>query len=414
MIEITILLCCSARALEILRQDSPFAINPASEGIVEVNEVVDRQAAPAKQVSSYKYKVPAHRTWKDQTANNEVTSKHMVSSTNSSCISPHIYMTGVAMASNNSRPNNLTSINALTSSVPLNAPSSQHAKPVRKSARVMRRTASAEDAKRIDKQLTFLYADRYDHNDQAFPYFKAASEVTANFYQAQDSTLLSIPTEIRANIFKLALDGANEDSPENMSFVRLPKLVLTCKQFLTEVPSIFYQVNTFAFAVGSNWTYTYARNENDRNFKSAHSHSGTLGLNSQQSKAASAGVSEIRLHAFILRIWTHFRIDDVRSSMTARRKGNEVKLSPFSCAAHLTIVGGRLVLQMEDPWQWLSLLPEYWGYESWLPKGTVDVMQRAIQTVVDEINESENLKRGLELRDVMRLAAALRFSRKKA
>jgi hypothetical protein len=303
------------------------------------------------------------------------------------------------MASNNSPSSSLAVSVAPSSSVPPSVTPS-NVNPVRRSARVLKKTANAEDAKKIDRQLTSLYGDRYDHNGLAFPHFKAASEVTANFYEAQDSALLSIPAEIRASIFKLALDGANEDKPENVSFVRLPKLVLTCKQFLTEVPSIFYRVNTFTFAVGSNWTYFYALNESDPTLKWARSRSGTLGLNPQQSKAASAGVSEIRLHAFTFRIFSHFHIDRVQQLIAACRKGNKVKRPGFECAAQLTIAGGKLILEMRHSLAYQN------SRES---KEDVNVMRSAIQSVVDELNEREDLKRGLDMRDVMRLAAALRF-----
>lgn len=78
------------------------------------------------------------------------------------------------------------------------------------------------------------------------------------------------------------------------------------------------------------------------------------------------------------------------------------------CRARLKIVGGRLVLQLSAPIESLQGLVGVW--EQCGPQNDeMAAMERAIQSVVDELNGRENLERGLALKDVMRLAKTLRF-----
>lgn len=298
--------------------------------------------------------------------------------------------------------------NALTGSVSVNTPLSQHSKPVGRAARILMQTANAEDVDHINQQLIFLPYNANGPKSLSSSRFKAASETTANAYQTQESTLLSIPMEIRAKIFKFAFEVENEDNPQNLSFTRLPKLVLACKQLLTEVPPIFYQVNTFNFAVGSNWYNSY----NDSNSR-AHcwgwdgKNTGVLCMKSQRRKASLAEVSETRLCDVNFKIYDPVLIQGVRTAIPDSRRGLTRELKEANCQARLTVVDGRLILKMGKVHRhrrWYSSTSE-----RKLSVTGKALIQTAIQAVVYELNQRGDTKRGLSVGDVMRLAATLKF-----
>jgi hypothetical protein len=163
---------------------------------------------------------------------------------------------------------------------------------------------------------------------------------------------LNLPAEIRTTILTYLLRGKNTDKVANLSSIRLPPLVSTCKQLLAEVPPIFRRTNTFRFAVGAN--YRQLRTPHLPVDQEDKMYAGTLGLLSQQRLLSLTGGSEIRLWDVRFRIYNTDYIPIVRRNIAASRKGKEGRniISGSwgsDCTARFSIVGDRLAWQLGHP-----------------------------------------------------------------
>lgn len=149
---------------------------------------------------------------------------------------------------------------------------------------------------------------------------------------------------MRSTIYEYVLAGQNANEARNYSFIKLPPIVITCKQFLAEVAPVFYKVNTFTFAVGANVK------RDIRGAQELKVLSGVLGLLARQRKAALAGDSGIRLWSVKLKVWNAKHIIDVRRIIIASRKrGMKRRPSGWLFEVHLEIVGNELALaQIKD------------------------------------------------------------------
>lgn len=155
------------------------------------------------------------------------------------------------------------------------------------------------------------------------------------------------------------MTGQNVDTVNNFSFITLPPIVRTCKQFLAELPPVFYKVNTFTFAVGAN------TRRDPHGAQEQKMLSGVLGLSARQRKAALAGDSGIRLWRVNLKIWNVVHIYDVRRNITASRKDKTTRLwqrglwrSLFE--ARLEIVGSELTVRLLSNARWVDWGPGWW------------------------------------------------------
>lgn len=294
-------------------------------------------------------------------------------------------------------------------------PSLPNVAPVRRSARNLKKSADIIATKKADRKIQHPSLEAHNrratklrsHNQQALRH-KPSSEVTE--YITQDCTFLNLPAEIRTTILIYLVRGKNTDKVANLSSIRWPPLVSTCKQLLAEVPPIFQRINTFRFAVGAN--YRQLRTPDLPVDQEDKMYAGTLGLLSQQRLLSLTGGSEIRLWDVRFRIYNTDYIPIVRRNIAASRKGKrgrDIIAGSWGsdCTARFSVVGDRLVWHLRHPI--MSLQGGLRGSKYCGPqKDEMAAMESAMQKVIDELNGRGGLERGLTLKDVMRLAKTLR------
>lgn len=251
------------------------------------------------------------------------------------------------MAVNNASKNNASVNVAPSGSTPANV---EDTGPVRRSSRLLKKDASPEDAKEINEQLQYLSLESSRPNvassitvpatqtlkkpkkskksksrDRKSNHPEFAETATActgrkavykfTKYNAQGRSFFTIlPIELRIAIYKYCCQGMNTDTPLNTSYIRLPEAIRCCKQLFAEISLVFHTVNTFKFAVGSNFSASDGTRQ-ELNL------SGTLGMRRENRRAALNGFSQARLSTFVFEIYPAMKMIQVFRDIRAYRKG---------------------------------------------------------------------------------------------